>query len=112
MTVLDGPRRLDDLPPVGAHVIGGFKGHRVVVDFRFLDRLEHSVDVHPSKPNIVYACTASHGLWCSQDRGNTWKFMEVPHFRVSHVKVDPANPELIYVTTFGGGTWRGYYLPE
>ena len=48
MTVLDGPRRLDDLPPVGAHVIGGFKGHRVVVDFRFLDRLEHSVDVHPS----------------------------------------------------------------
>jgi hypothetical protein len=37
--------------------------------------------------------------------------MEVPHFRVSHVKVDPANPELIYVTTFGGGTWRGYYLP-
>jgi len=70
-----------------------------------------SVDVHPTKPNIVYACTASHGLWCSQDRGDTWKFMEVPHFRVSHVKVDPANPELIYVTTFGGGTWRGYYLP-
>ena len=27
-------------------------------------------------------------------------------------KVDPANPELIYATTFGGGTWRGYYLPE
>jgi len=26
--------------------------------------------------------------------------------------VDPANPEVIYVTTFGGGTWRGYYLPE
>jgi hypothetical protein len=38
--------------------------------------------------------------------------MKVPHFRVSHVKVDPANPELIYATTFGGGTWRGYYLPE
>ena len=70
-----------------------------------------SVDVHPTKPNVVYACTASHGLWCSQDGGDTWKFMEVPHFRVSHVKVDPANPELIYVTTFGGGTWRGYYLP-
>ncbi len=71
-----------------------------------------SVDVHPTKPNVVYASTASHGLWCSQDRGNTWKFMKVPHFRVSHVKVDPANPELIYATTFGGGTWRGYYLPE
>ena len=55
---------------------------------------------------------ASHGLWCSQDRGNTWEFMKIPHFRVSHVKVDPVNPELIYATTFGGGTWRGYYLPE
>ncbi len=71
-----------------------------------------SVDVHPTQPNVVYACTASHGLWCSQDRGDTWKFMKIPHFRVSHVKVDPANPELIYATTFGGGTWRGYYLPE
>jgi photosystem II stability/assembly factor-like uncharacterized protein len=71
-----------------------------------------SVDVHSTKPNVVYASTASHGLWCSQDRGNTWEFMKVPHFRVSHVKVDPANPELIYATTFGGGTWRGYYLPE
>ncbi len=65
-----------------------------------------------AQPNVVYACTASHGLWCSQDRGSTWKFMKVPHFRVSHVKVDPANPEVIYATTFGGGTWRGYYLPE
>lgn len=70
-----------------------------------------SVDVHPTKTNIIYACTKTHGLWCSRDRGETWEFIKVPHFRISHVSTDPDNPELIYVTTFGGGTWAGHYLP-
>ncbi|MDP7288109.1 MAG: sialidase family protein, partial [Phycisphaerae bacterium] len=70
-----------------------------------------SVDIHPNKPNIVYACTKTHGLWCSQDAGKTWAFMKVPHFRPGHVTVDPENDEIIYVSTFGGGTWKGYYLP-
>ena len=69
-----------------------------------------SVDIHPTKPNIVYACTSA-GVWCSQDEGQTWKFIKVPHFRTTHVTVDPDDEEIIYVTTFGGGTWVGYYLP-
>ena len=72
----------------------------------------YSVDVHPTKPSIIYACSGGYGLWCSQDAGKTWKFMDgVPHAKVTHVTVDPDDPETIYVTTFGGGTWKGYYLP-
>ncbi len=70
----------------------------------------YSVDIHPTKRNIVYACSGA-GLYCSQDEGATWKRMNVPHFRTTHVTVDPDDPETIYVTTFGGGTWKGYYLP-
>lgn len=71
-----------------------------------------TVDIHPTKPNILYACTNSHGLWVSQDEGDTWQFMKgVPHIRPTHVTVDPEDDELIYVTTFGSGTWKGHYLP-
>ena len=71
-----------------------------------------TVDMHPSKPNIFYACTNSHGLWVSQDEGQTWQFMKgVPHIRPTHVTVDPEDEQTIYVTTFGGGTWKGHYLP-
>jgi len=71
-----------------------------------------TVDVHPTKPNILYACTNSHGLWVSQNEGESWQFMKgVPHIRPTHVTVDPEDEETIYVTTFGAGTWVGHYLP-
>jgi photosystem II stability/assembly factor-like uncharacterized protein len=70
-----------------------------------------SVDIHPTRPNIVYACTGTHGVWCSEDEGKTWKPLKVPHFRTTHVTVDPDDAETIYVTTFGGGTFVGHYLP-
>ncbi len=71
-----------------------------------------TVDVHSTKSNILYACTNSHGLWVSQDEGESWEFMKgVPHIRPTHVTVDPEDETTIYVTTFGSGTWVGHYLP-
>ena len=70
------------------------------------------VNLHPAKPDYVYIGTTSHGLWVSQDAGQTWKrFEKLPFTSASNLTFDPANPEIMYVSTFGGGIWKGNYLP-
>jgi photosystem II stability/assembly factor-like uncharacterized protein len=68
--------------------------------------------VHPRKPNWVYLCIAegetSAGLWLSKDAGKTWGALEGMPFRnAQRVTFDPGDDSLIYVSTFGGGVWRG-----
>jgi hypothetical protein len=71
-----------------------------------------NVKLHPDDPNIVYVCS-SHGLWVSTDGGATWKwFTEIPFGSAQNVAVDPLDHKTIYVTTFGGGTWKGPHLPR
>ncbi len=70
------------------------------------------VNLHPAKPDLVYIGTTTHGLWLSQDAGKTWKrFDKMPFGPVSNVTFDPVNREIMYVSTFGGGIWKGNYLP-
>ena len=70
-----------------------------------------NVQLHPDDPNIVYVCS-SHGLWASTDGGETWKwFTQIPFGSAQNVAVDPTDTKTIYVTTFGGGIWKGKYLP-
>ncbi len=70
------------------------------------------VNIHPTKPDLVYIGTTTHGLWASQDAGKTWKrFEKLPFGPCSNVTFDPANQEIMYVSTFGGGIWKGNYLP-
>ena len=67
--------------------------------------------LHPADPNIVYVCS-SHGLWCSTDAGRSWAwFKDLPFGSAQNVAFEPKDPKTIYVTTFGGGTWRGPHLP-
>jgi len=48
------------------------------------------------------------GLWLSRDDGSTWTPMSgLPFCNAQRVAFDPADPESIYVTTFGGGVWHG-----
>ena len=70
------------------------------------------INLHPDKRDYVYLGTGSHGLWMSPDAGKTWKLFENFPFRsVTNVTFDPADRTVMYVTTFGGGVWRGNYLP-
>ena len=70
------------------------------------------VNLHPTRGDHVYLGTVAHGLWMSPDAGKTWKrFEALPFSSVTNVTFDPANPDMMYVCTFGGGVWRGYYLP-
>jgi photosystem II stability/assembly factor-like uncharacterized protein len=48
------------------------------------------------------------GLWLSKDSGHTWSAMNgLPFRNAQRVAFDPADPSVIYVTTFGGSVWRG-----
>ena len=71
------------------------------------------VNLHPDKPDWVYAGTAGHGLWLSQDAGKTWKrFDAIPFGACQNVAFDPEDRTVMYVTTFGGGVWKGRDKPE
>jgi photosystem II stability/assembly factor-like uncharacterized protein len=47
------------------------------------------------------------GLWLSKDDGRTWKPMSLPFANAQRVAFDPADDNVIYVTTFGGSVWKG-----
>jgi photosystem II stability/assembly factor-like uncharacterized protein len=47
-------------------------------------------------------------LWLSRDGGATWQpFKELPFRNIQRVEFDTADPDRIYVATFGGSVWSG-----
>ncbi len=75
-----------------------------------LDRDQHVYDVtiDPRNPNILYAAGFESSAWKSSDRGEHWTHIAGPNFKWMHrVIPDPAAPEKIYITTYGGGVWHG-----
>lgn len=70
---------------------------------------QHVYDVTIDPRNgVLYACGFDQGAWRSADRGVTWQRIRGYAFKWGHrVVPDPATPDKIYVTTFGGGLWHG-----
>ncbi len=81
---------------------------------------------HPKKPAVVWAGTV-HGLFVSEDAGDTWKVFSAALTRVSvtAVEVHPANPQIMYAyaakpdlglirSDDGGKTWtaQGFFLGD
>lgn len=71
---------------------------------------------HPHHDGWIYMTLTEGapgtGLWHSRDDGRTWKpFDALPCFNVQRVELDPADDAHIYLTTFGGGIWRGPAAP-
>ncbi len=96
---------------------GGDSWQKILVDADFAKKTTPSyvhamgVKLHPSNPDIVYL-GSSHGLWVSTDAGENWVwFNEIPFKSAQNVAFDPKSPKLMYVNTFGGGVWKGHYLP-
>lgn len=75
-----------------------------------LDKFQHVYDVtiDPRNPRILYACGFECSAWRSADGGDTWQPIAGYTFKWGHrVIPDPADPQRIYITTYGGGIWHG-----
>jgi photosystem II stability/assembly factor-like uncharacterized protein len=60
------------------------------------------------RSGTLYASGFDQAAWRSNDRGANWTRIRGFNFKWGHrVIPDPSNPDLIYVTTFGGGVWHG-----
>jgi photosystem II stability/assembly factor-like uncharacterized protein len=73
---------------------------------------EHfGVALHPAHKGWIYMTLTEgapgSGLWQSKDNGRTWKPMSIPFSNAQRITFDPANPDTILVTTFGGSVWKG-----
>ncbi len=86
-----------------------------------------------SNPHIIYAATASGGLWKTVNNGTTWEpvFDSQPHSSIGDVTVAPSNPDIVwagtgeannrqssswgngvYKSTDGGKTWEHVGLKD
>jgi hypothetical protein len=66
------------------------------------------VAVHPKKPDTLYFCAYTHGLFISEDAGLSWREVHgIPFTGVQQVAFDPVDENTIWVTTEGGGVWKG-----
>jgi len=70
------------------------------------------VRLHPDNPDLVYFGSATHGLWFSENAGETWTvFKNFPFKSVATMTFDPADHTVIHVGTGGAGVLKGYYKP-
>jgi photosystem II stability/assembly factor-like uncharacterized protein len=70
---------------------------------------QHVYDVTlDERTGTLYASGFDQGAWRSTDRGATWHRLRGFNFKWGHrVIPDPAAPDRVYITTFGGGVWHG-----
>lgn len=63
---------------------------------------------HPTDPRTIVSASGWEGLKISRDGGATWQPMKgLPFANAQRVAFDPADPNVLYVTTFGGSVWKG-----
>lgn len=79
--------------------------------------------VDPTCPRRVYAAMGllgqgsrgagfrhGGGVWFSSDEGETWQSMTagsiLDRIPITDVEMDPSEPDVVYVATFGRGVWR------
>ena len=72
------------------------------------DRHVYDVTIDPRDAKILYAAGFESSAWKSADRGEHWARIPGFNFKWGHrVIPDPADPQKVYITTFGGGVWHG-----
>lgn len=74
-----------------------------------LDHDQHIHDItYDPRNGTYYACGFNGSAYRSEDNGETWTRIKGYNFKWGK-RVDPdhADPEKIYVVTFGGGLWHG-----
>jgi photosystem II stability/assembly factor-like uncharacterized protein len=72
------------------------------------DQHVYDVTVDPRDAATLYASGFESSAWRSTDRGEHWTRIPGFNFKWGHrVMPDIANPEMVYISTFGGGMWHG-----
>ena len=61
----------------------------------------NTIAIHPNNHNVLFAGGASSGIWKSTNKGNTWTPMtdQLPNIGISHIVIDPNNPNTLYAAT-------------
>ncbi len=68
----------------------------------------YDITVDPKDPKTLYLCGFDYAAFRSTDAGKTWSKIKGYNFKWGHrVVLDPVNPQMIYITTFGGSVWHG-----
>ncbi|MFC2130563.1 T9SS type A sorting domain-containing protein [Bacteroidota bacterium] len=68
----------------------------------------HSITKSKYYEGRIYLADIGRGLLVSDDNGSSWQ--EVENFPFSHptrITEDPADSNLIWINTYGGGVWKG-----
>lgn len=70
---------------------------------------QHIYDLTVDQRNdVYYAAGFNSSAYRSEDKGLTWNRIKGFNFKWGKTVIpDPANPEKIYIITFGGGVWHG-----
>ena len=75
-----------------------------------------AVAVSESDPNVIYVgegeqtlrgnVSSGHGVWKSQDAGETWQFNRLEGAEhISRIRIHPTDPDLVYVAAIGN-LWK------
>jgi hypothetical protein len=73
----------------------------------------YSVAVDSGKPGRLYLNTFTNAAYLSDDYGKTWKKLQGYDFEWGHrAIIDRNDPEMIYLTTFGGSVFHGRPVAE
>jgi photosystem II stability/assembly factor-like uncharacterized protein len=93
-------------PPVSGGVYrSGDKG--ATWEMVFYSQNTIRLSAHPKDPKRLYA-GAYNGLFGTSDGGKTWNEIQgLPFKVVRHATFDPDDDNTIWVTTLGGGIWKG-----
>lgn len=61
----------------------------------------NAISFHPTNADIIYIGSPSGGLWKSIDGGLSWNTYtdNLPVIGVSHIAINPTNPQIIYIAT-------------
>ncbi|MFC2076863.1 hypothetical protein ACFLT7_07260 [candidate division KSB1 bacterium] len=62
----------------------------------------------PDCPSTLFINTFDSAAWRSDNYGESWERLRGYNFKWGHRPVvDPHNPGMLYLTTFGGSVWHG-----
>jgi photosystem II stability/assembly factor-like uncharacterized protein len=68
----------------------------------------YDVTIDPKAPDTLYICGFDAGAYRSTDAGLHWSRIRGYNFKWGHrVIVDPSDPSMIYIATYGGSVWHG-----